>query len=95
MNDCVGIRRILIEVLANEQACFAVRVTAGSDPANIRRKRDIAGHPLPKKMESILVKPHVLSASSDKVAFLRSVVVCHPGFQDMTDVAMPFEKTQG
>ena len=68
MNDRVGVGGLGIEALTDEQTRLAMGIAAGADPANVRRQRDIARHPLPDEVQRVFGKPHVLAAAGDEIA---------------------------
>ena len=94
MNDRIGVGGLGIEALTNEQARLAMGIAAGADPANVRRERDIARHPLPDEVQRVFAKPHILAAAGNEIALRPGVIGDRARHTDGADVAMPLEQPQ-
>ena len=89
---CIG--RICIESLANQKNRFAMRVTPGFRPVDVRCQRDVARHLFPHKMKRVGGRPHVLAATRDEVGFLSQIVVHSSRLADRAYVSVFVEKPQ-
>ena len=69
-----GFFGIVIQILADDQDCFAVAVTVRVGIFDIRRQRNIAGHFFPEITKLIARVPDVVSSGIDCVLFCARIV---------------------
>src|SRR5467141_2526377 len=91
MQRRVRVRRIGIQALADHEHRFSVFVRALPEKGDVRRQRDVAGHFLPRELESVASKPHVLAAAGDRVASFRRVVFHGTRVKNRSNVSAALE----
>jgi hypothetical protein len=90
----IDIRRIRVQALAYEQACFAVGIPSGSNPLNIRRERDVAGGPSPHKLKFVTAKPHIRSAAGDPIGTVPGIIDNRPTVVDSPDISVLLKQSE-
>src|SRR5258708_10557134 len=68
-------------------------VHAFAEKRNVRRQRHVAGHFLPRELESIAGKPHILAAARNRVASFRRVVFHGTRMKNRSNVPVAFKQT--
>ena len=94
MDRGVGVRRIGIQTLANQQTRFAVGVAARAGPLNVRRQRDVARQFFPNEMKRVVGGPHIFPAAADEVSLLCCVVIDRPGPEYVANIAVALERSE-
>ncbi len=87
----VRVRRIGIQALADHEHRFSVFVHALPEKGDVRRQRDVAGHLLPRELESIVAEPHIPAASGNRVAPFRRVVFHGTRVKNRSDIPAALE----
>ena len=70
---CVGVGRIRLEILANEQAGLAMRIAARADQRDVRPERHVPGHFLPDEVEGVVGEPHVGAPARHGISAARAI----------------------
>ena len=94
VDDGVGVRRVGLQTLANQQTRFAVGIAARADPANVRRERDLARHFFPDEMKCIVGEPHIFSSTGDEISLFRRIIFDRAGPEDVANVAVALERSE-
>src|SRR5215472_17850384 len=95
MQGNVGIDRVGIEALAQDQNSFLVLVSGLGQKTDVGGERYVPGHFLPYKLECVRGKPHVLAAAGDGVGFRGGIVLDRSRVKDRADVAMALKDAYG
>src|SRR5882762_4990014 len=93
MQGQVSIRGVSVEALPHHQHRLAMLVHPFADKGNVRRQRHVTRNLFPYKLKPVPRKPHVLAASSNRVAPLRRVELHGSGVKNGADVSMALEQT--
>ena len=94
VDDGVGIGRVRIQTLTDEQARLAMRLAAGAHPADVRCERDVARRLFPDEVKRVAGEPHVLPASGNEVTLPRGIVFNRTGLAYGANVTVRLEQSE-
>ena len=91
----VGVGRVRIQALAEDQHCLLVFVSAGVRKRNVGRQCNVAGNFLPHEVKGVRRRPHILAAAGYGVGLLCIVVFDRPRMQDRANVCVTLKHSDG
>src|SRR5260370_34086543 len=93
MESHVRIRRLHVQAWADHQYCLTVFVHSFAKKRNVRCQRDVTRHFLPRKLEGVFAKPHILAAAGNRVASGCRVEFRRTWMQHTANIAATFKYT--